>query len=61
MKRAAVDSRSGSMFTITIVGVVHMPARRVAGSMHAVIAIMRTMTDPRRPRNLERQHDQQEQ
>jgi hypothetical protein len=51
------------MSTIAIVGVVHMPARRVAGpgSMHAAIAIMRTMTDPRRPRNLEGQHGQQEQ
>ena len=63
MKRAAVDSRSGSMSTITIVSVVHMRVRRVAGrgSMDAAVAIVRTMADPRRPRDLERQHGQQEQ
>ena len=63
MKRAAVDTRSGSMSTIAVVGVVHMRAQRVAGRgrIDAAIAIMRTMSDPRRPRNLERQHGQQEQ
>ena len=62
MKHAAVDPRLGRMALIPIVSVVHMPARRVAsrGSMHAVIAIVRTMTDPGRPRNLERQDGQQE-
>jgi hypothetical protein len=51
------------MTTITIVGVVHMRARRVAGRgrMGVAIAIVRTMSDPRRPRNLEGQHGQEEQ
>ena len=48
------------MSTITIVGVVHMLVRSVAGrgSVDAIIAIVLTMTDPRRPRNLEGQHGQ---
>jgi len=40
-----------------------MRVQRVAGggSMDVIIAIGLTMTDPRRPRNLEGQHGQQEQ
>ena len=63
MKRAAIDSWSGCVATIAIVGVVHMLVRRVAGrgSMYAIVAIVLTMTHPRRPGNLEGQYGEQEQ
>lgn len=62
MKCGAVDSRSGGIRVITLVGVVHTGMRRVIrGGMNAVSTFARTMCDPCGPANLERQYGQQEQ
>ena len=63
VKCGAVDSQSGGIRVITLVGVVHMGMRRVTRgeSMNAVSTFAMTMCDPRRPANLERQYGEQEQ
>ena len=53
------------MSLVNVVSVVHMRVRvrRVTGrrGMDTIIALVRTMGDPCRPRNLEGQYSQQEQ
>ena len=66
MKCAAVEALPRGVSLIAVVAGVQMRVRgmgRIArhGRVDAVIAIVRTMKSPGRPRDLERQHGQQEQ